>query len=520
MMGSSMKLLISIAFFLVALIGPSLAEPTTAPSGPRTLLMVDDHDIVYRSGTYRILHPAKRHAVNPVIAQDKPWEVTVSYNSVHRDEQTGKYQMWYQALTKASPETLTVCYAESDDGVHWRKPPLGLVKFDGKETNMVFEPADGHYGASVLYDARDPDASRRYKMAMFRAVEVDGRKVLGPAVAFSSDGIHWTMHPKVPLMLGAFGKRGDPPLAGDESYAGGVPLGVSDALNAMYDAPRGVYAIYSKTWLDGPDGVTHFKRAVARCESKDFINWSKPQLVISPDEFDSNGFEYRPPTGKVNPTRRGIQLHAGPVFRYDDMYFSLLQKMDGELTGQMPCELATSRDGFNWERNFRDVPFIGLDPYKSNFDSGCIWSSETPVVLDDEIRFYYGGYSGLWSYNGDLLRKPSGVGLATIPRDRFAGVKPIEIVGHVTTHPIDLSGVKSMTINADATGGPVRVEILSADGFRVPGFTKDDAAPITGDSLRHDVSWKSGKTLADLAAGKYMLRVHLERAELFAITLK
>src|SRR5262245_1010253 len=130
---------------------PALAQPTTAPSAvERTLLFVDDALVLYRSGTYRILHPAKRHAVNPVIAQDKPWEATISYNSVYRDPKTGKHQMWYQVLVKPSPETLSVAYAESDDGVRWTKPLLGIVKHEGKDTNMVFEPADGHYGASVL----------------------------------------------------------------------------------------------------------------------------------------------------------------------------------------------------------------------------------------------------------------------------------------------------------------------------------------------------------------------------------
>jgi hypothetical protein len=512
-----MKTSLLLNLLFATIVGASLADQTSPSS--RTLLFVDDAQVLYRSGTYRILHPAKRHAVNPVIAQDKPWEVTISYNSVYRNPDTGKYQMWYQALVKASPETLTVCYAESDDGVRWTKPNLGLFKHEGKDTNMVLEPVDGHYGASVLIDPRDPDAARRYKMAIFRAVEENGKKALGPAVAFSPDGIHWTIHPKVPLMRGSFGRRTDPPVAGDTSFEWGVPLGISDVVNAMYDEPRGVFAMYCKTWLDSPEGKTIWKRAIVRMESKDFINWSKPQLVIAPDEFDSDGFEYRPETRKVNPNRRGIQLHGGPVFLYNDIYFSLLQKMDGEITGKMPTELAVSRDGINWLRHFRDVPFIGLDPYKNNFDSGCIWSSETPVILDDEIRFYYGGYSGLWNYGGDLLRKPSGVGLATIRRDRFAGIKPIEALGQVTTRSVDLSNVKSMTINVDATAGPVQVEVLSSTGFRIPGFSRDDATPVTGDELRQPITWKSGKTLSDLPPGKYMLRIHLERAELFAVTL-
>jgi hypothetical protein len=42
--------------------------------------------------------------------------------------------------------------------------------------------------------------------------------------------------------------------------------------------------------------------------------------------------------------------------------------------------------------------------------------------------------------------------------------------------------------------------------------------PLVGDSLRHRPGWKE-RTLADLPPGKYMLRVHLENAELFAVTI-
>lgn len=506
--------------FLVAGLGcvalPWLAAQSAAVASGRTLLLVDDALVSYRSGTYRVLHPAQRHAVNPVIAQDKPWELTIAYNTVYRDPKTGRHQMWYQAHSSKSPEIAAVCYAESMDGVRWEKPLLGLFKFGGKDTNMVIDGADGHYSASVVVDPRDADASRRYKMAFFRVAHVDGKKVMGLAVAFSPDGIHWTIHPKIPLLPGAYGKRADPPLAGDSSWEGGVPLAVSDVIDVMYDAPREVFAIYSKTWLDMPEGKMFWKRAIVRTESKDFIHWSKPQLVIAPDEFDGTGVEYRPPTVKVHPNRRGVQLHGGPTFLHHDVYFSLLHKMDGEITGQMPSELAVSRDGFKWQRLFRDRPFIDVDPFKNRFDSGCIWASSTPVILEDEIRFYYGAYSGLW--NGDLFRKPSGVGLVSIRRDRFAGLKPIEAIGQVTLKPVDLRGVQGMTVNADATSGSVRVEVLSDGGFRIPGFTKEDAAPLTGDSLRHTVSWK-GRTLRDLPPGRYQFRLHLENSEVFAVTL-
>lgn len=503
---------------LLSLAGILLLTPASraaGPSGSRTLLLVDDHEILYRSGTRRVLHPAQRR-VEPVIAQDKPWELTIAYNTVHRDPQTGRYQMWYQALCFKSPERIGVAYAESSDGITWQKPDLGLFKYNGQETNLVLDMDEGHYGASVFVEANGPEPTRRYKMAYFRVGQVDGRKVMGLAVAFSKDGIHWTEHAKFPLLPGAYGKRSDPPLAGDASYEGGVPLAVSDVIDVMYDAPRGVYAIYAKTWLDMPEGQTFWKRGVVRTESRDFVAWSKPTLVIQPDEFDGTGVEYRPPTVKVHPNRRGVQLHGGPVFLHEGVYFSLLQKMDGEITGQMPGELAVSRDGLAWQRPFRQVDFIGVDANPDKFDAGCLWTNSTPIVLENEIRFYYGAYSGLW--NGDLFRAPSGIGLATIRRDRFAGVRPIEKIGQVTFKPADLGGAKTLTLNAAITGA-LRVEVLNEGGYRIPGFTKEDAVPLAGDSLRHSVAWKE-KTLRDLPSGRHVLRVHLDQAELFALTLR
>jgi hypothetical protein len=99
--------------------------------GSRTILFVDDHDILYRSGTERVLTPFKRHASNPVVpAREFPWEVAIGWTSIYRDPDTGKYQLWYQAFTGDRLEKRTqdcaVCYAESDDGIHFEKPMLDL----------------------------------------------------------------------------------------------------------------------------------------------------------------------------------------------------------------------------------------------------------------------------------------------------------------------------------------------------------------------------------------------------------
>jgi len=36
-------------------------------------------------------------ARNPLITEDKPWEMAIAWTSAHRDKATGKYQLWYQA---------------------------------------------------------------------------------------------------------------------------------------------------------------------------------------------------------------------------------------------------------------------------------------------------------------------------------------------------------------------------------------------------------------------------------------
>ena len=136
------------------------ADPPHATRG--TLLFVDDHHVLYRPGTRRVLQPLRRHPTNPLIAgRDKPWEVAIAWSSVHRDDATGRYQLWYQAYAgpaaREATRRCTVCYAESADGLIWHKPALGLYGFnDVKDTNIVLACQRRHVGPLRRVGGRRP----------------------------------------------------------------------------------------------------------------------------------------------------------------------------------------------------------------------------------------------------------------------------------------------------------------------------------------------------------------------------
>jgi hypothetical protein len=490
-----------------------------ANAADRTLLLVDDHHVLYRAGTERVLHQPERHAENPVVKEDKPWEEAIAWTNVYRDPETGQYQLWYQAYVDkaiAKVPQCTTSYAVSDDGIHWTKPKLDFHPYgDVAKTNIVMVGNDGRsyrYCNAVVVDPRDPDPARRYKMAYFDFSVRDGQEYPGMHVAFSPDGIKWTV-PDVPMPVTTtnYGHVNEQPaFRGEPGKHWAVPLSIADAQDVFYDAKRGVFANYAKMWIDGPEGGIAWKHAMGRSESKDFIHWSTPELVLTPDDND-------PPH---------LEFHTTPVFLYADCYFSLNQVLDrSTLGGVIDIELMLSRDGLKWERPFRNTPFMARKDGK-RFESGSIFTNSTPIILEDEIRFYYGAYShGATSWaNGE---QNSGIGLATLPRDRFAGIRPVaeskyglnrepvHNIGQVTLKPVELSSDTTITLNADASAGSIRVELLDAGGYRVEGYTKDDGVPITGDSLRHAVGWKNG-TVPD---GRFMLRIHLDNAEVFAVNL-
>ena len=98
--------------------------------GSRRELFVDDYLIDRLDGAALKLH--EPHPTGVAVAYEEPWEDRLCfYTTVLRDGDL--YRMYYRGRMAGS----WTGYAESSDGIHWTKPRLGLVDFDGSTANNV-----------------------------------------------------------------------------------------------------------------------------------------------------------------------------------------------------------------------------------------------------------------------------------------------------------------------------------------------------------------------------------------------
>ena len=77
------------------------------------------------------------------------YAATLSPRVVLRDPADGKLKLWYIVSGESEGSSSYIAYAESDDGIAWNKPTLGLFPYkDIADTNIVLV---GNGGCSIRY---------------------------------------------------------------------------------------------------------------------------------------------------------------------------------------------------------------------------------------------------------------------------------------------------------------------------------------------------------------------------------
>ena len=77
----------------------------------------------------------------------------------------------------------------------------------------------------------------------------------------------------------------------------------------------------------------------------------------------------------------------------------------------------------------------------------------------------------------------------------------------------------NLFLNADATGGQIRVSILDDRQKPLAKFSMDRAIPLESNMLHSQVTW-SGASFAELRGQSIRLRIHLQHARLFSFVIQ
>ena len=109
--------------------------------------VIDDRIIEDRWMIERFVVPFQKHLDNPVVEKDLPWEGTGTLldGTVLFDKQDSLFKMWYTvvdtlAYSNKVPFAQNILYAESEDGLKWKKPILDLFDLKGsigKKNNII-----------------------------------------------------------------------------------------------------------------------------------------------------------------------------------------------------------------------------------------------------------------------------------------------------------------------------------------------------------------------------------------------
>ena len=488
--------------------------------GTRKQLFVDDTIVERLSDVTQTFHQAHKCPQNPVVWGDRPWELYGNwiYGTVVYDEKLSQYRMWYQTnsglpkgvllrdyvqgddgatwrrVNSGSTYGSMVCYATSSDGIHWEKPDLDIIEWNGSTKNNIVW-ATGYldaYDASIIIDEDNPDPELRYKMYYWDIRDSD--RAQGMWLAISPDGLHWKPYQDMPLIQE-----------------------IGDVLPTVYDEQKDRYLSFTKIEVVRP-GDDRYWRSVGMSQSPDGLSWSTPRLIIESDEQDvamaqAAGGERTEFYGLAGFPYEGMYLGLLWVFRIDR--FNPPGTTRGWDDGPIDVQLAYSHDGEQWMRTKDRSPVIPVNP-PGNFDGGSLYTVNRPIVTDDQILIYYCG-SAL-THGNDHPPNYNAIGLATLRRDGFASLGAGPWEGEVLTKPFILEG-NSLELNIDAHRGYARVELTTPDGEPLEGFSYAECDLITNDEVRCRVTWNGSADVSRIQGAPVRLRVGLRHAQWYAFQI-
>jgi hypothetical protein len=476
-----------------------------------TLFAFDNVSIPHSQNLRLEMRSPTRHPANPVLQRGGPGTPDAMgvqfYGSILREG--GKFRMWYVAFdddtkNKVASARWRAAYAESDDGVKWTKPNLGLVGYGGNRSNnlILTDPAPlGFVNLKVLADPEDPNPKRRYKISTHVYFRHHTR--LGTLAPFASaDGLRWK------LLIDAVPRNAE-------------LLEKDLVLPAIHFEPcGGLYKWDGMYFICGQNAMNATQpyngRVVRMYRSPDFVNWSHTSSIA---------FVRTPQHTLLGPgrSREGEQNHEGiSVWNRRNVLLGITGRWHGAAEWKdvtVDLGFVVSNDGVSFREPAHEWTFLkrGED---GAWDQGGLLQGQGFENIGGQTFIYYGAWDPRGT--GGPVQPRGGVGIAALPRDRFGDlvVETIgkgpgdyqlpEITSEFVTAAVSVKpGITSrFFLNADGLGpeAALKVELLDDKERPLPGWSGRDAALVRQSGFQTPILW-SGKS--DVTGVPERIRLHV-----------
>jgi len=388
------------------------------------------------------------------------------------------------------------CLAVSEDGFGWTRPNLGLTAFRGSTENNILPLADAEF--KVVCDPRDPDPARRYKgMALLwpnagKRVYPDrpGTRIFCSAA--SPDAVRWSE----PVAVSHFLETGD---------TSGLTYDERRGLFLFTTRPKGYWvgpefpALTSRPIKkNSPDG-----RWVAVSTSRDFVEWSPLDLVLTRDARDEEG----------------VDFYCAVFFPYGDLYLGLLRRHHF-WHGTMDTELVWGNDGVRWNRSYYRRAF--MSPGDLGDEDWCFGDliNCKPIRRGNELLFFYEGRNHVHAPHAVRGTPNAGamdafMGVATLREDGFVSLESGAHGGHLTTEVLPAGG-KRLALNARTVGdGFISIELLNRRFEPLAGPLR-----FSGDDTARELRFGEDVALPRTEDGGVVLRLYLENAAIYSLSIR
>ena len=359
------------------------------------------------------------------------------------------------------------CYAESDDGIEWRKPDLELFDWQGSMRNNIIWRGVGTHNFTPFKDPRPGvPGGERYK-AVGRGI---GRKNTLHAFV-SADGLRWS------------------PISAEPVFTEGR----FDSQNlAFWDPSRGKYRCYFRTPYQGVRGI-------GVVESGDFRHWAESRLIA-----------LDPPDPEHFYTNATIPYSRDPAFylAFPKRYFPQRRRLVEHSTGGISeAVMLSSRDGLHFDRTFMEA-WIRPGRDRRNWgDRSTMTAWGLLRTAADELSVYVSQH---YRFNtAHMLR-------GTLRVDGFASAHAGYAGGELVTTPVSFKGRRLVLNYATGAGGSVRVELQAESREPLAGFELAEGEELYGDSIAEPYRWKSGGDLSSLAGRRVRIRFAMKDCDLYS----